>query len=55
MRLKRTKQGIDPFTGKPEQTPEEEAYLPVAGYIVKPVGAIELVSKVRKALKVAQK
>ena len=40
---------------KVSQTPEEQSYLPVADYIVKPVGPTELVNRVKKALTVARK
>lgn len=36
---------------KVNQTPEEKAYLPVADYIVKPIGPTELANRVKKALK----
>ena len=37
------------------QAIEEKAYLPVAEYIIKPVGPTELVNRVKKVLKMRQK
>ena len=52
---KKTKFNFATHALKAKQTPEEKAFLPVAGYFVKPVEATELVSKISKALESAQK